>query len=297
MWLHDLTSDDGFRAGLLWSLVFTGVVIVVALPWGAGRRHPPLPLAGVVVVAAAAIALEHIGRLPGRALLGVVALAVGGAAVQGAPRWLTAPAAVPGGLVLGSAAPDVAPGWVPAFVVASTVIGAYLVAVFDDRGRAVGLAPVLVPVTAIGVYATVPDTEEAGALVGASLPVALSSVPAPLSSLGGALSAPLVGLVAWVAAGGGRGRPGSIVGGTACLGALLLGPVLPDLRRAAARLPRRLRVLAAVGVVHVGIVLVASRVAGLRTSAVAAFVIAVVALVVGAAILRACVRLAVGRSP
>lgn len=97
-------------------------------------------------------------------------------------------------------------------------------------------------------------------------------------------SAVAVGLVVWGAGVGGYPRPGAVVGGIACVGLLVLGPVL---RRAGAA-------SAAALLVHVGLVAVVARVAGLRERAVtalvivaAAYALAVIGLVVAGRVERA----------
>jgi hypothetical protein len=133
-----------------------------------------------------------------------------------------------------------------------------------------GLPTALIPVTVFGVWATTPETQHAVVLAGAAIPIALLGWPRPLASLGGAGAALTVGLVAWVGAVDGFARPGAIVGAFGCLGVLALEPLV----RKAGIAVRDPWVLAAV---HVGLVAVCSRVAGLSTSAVSALFFSVLA--------------------
>jgi hypothetical protein len=94
----------------------------------------------------------------------------------------------------------------------------------DARCGGSGITPVLYAVTAFGVFAAVPDTEEAAALLGASLPVVLLGWPFGQAHLGRAGAASATAVLVWVSALGGRGRPPSIVGAVACLGLLLALP-------------------------------------------------------------------------
>jgi hypothetical protein len=174
----------------------------------------------------------------------------------------------------------------PWIAVASGVGGA-LLAGFDRRWRRHGLATPLLAVSAVGVYATVPDVEAALVLVGAALPLTLLGWPGPLApggvggprrrdgpaqpppSLGVAGSLATAALLAWTVAAGGAGRPGSAVGGLACLGVLAVEPLArlldPRHRSALARPRVAWTALAA----HLVLVAVAARVVG-RTETVAA---------------------------
>jgi hypothetical protein len=162
-----------------------------------------------------------------------------------------------------------------------------LLAGFDRRWRGHGLAPLLLAVSAVGVYATVPDVEWALVVVGAALPLTLLGWPGPLApggvggprrrdrpaqpppSLGVAGSLATAALLAWTVAAGGAGRPGSVVGGLACLGVLTVEPLArlldPRHRSALARPRVAWTALAA----HLVLVAVAARVVG-RTETVAA---------------------------
>jgi hypothetical protein len=120
------------------------------------------------------------------------------------------------------------------------------------------------------------------------LPFALLGSPFALASFGPGSYA-IVGLVGWVAAIGGRGRPGSVVAAIACLGLMLVEPVV---RRALHGWIRplsspRSAVVAWIIVLQVPLVLVLARVAGLRTSARSAATISAVVLAVAAVALTA----------
>jgi hypothetical protein len=174
----------------------------------------------------------------------------------------------------------------PWIAVVAGVAGA-LLAGFDRRWRGHGLAPLLLAVSAVGVYATVPDVEWALVVVGAALPLTLLGWPGPLApgglrgprrrdgpaqpppSLGVAGSLAAAALLAWTVAAGGAGRLGSVVGGLACLGVLAVEPLArlldPRHRSALARPRVAWTALAA----HLVLVAVAARVVG-RTETVAA---------------------------
>jgi hypothetical protein len=138
-------------------------------------------------------------------------------------------AATAAGLAVTGAPADPALGW-PALAVAAAAVAAALAA-FDRRWGRAGLPPALLAVTALGVWACVPDVEGPLVLLGAALPLALLGRPGPLAArrpgaaaFGVAGSAAVAAVVVWVVATGGAGRPGSVVGGLACLGLLLVEP-------------------------------------------------------------------------
>jgi hypothetical protein len=83
----------------------------------------------------------------------------------------------------------------------------------------------LLCVSAVAVYFTVPDTELPLVMVGCAVPLALLSFPQPLRRLGPSGAAAAMGVYAWVAVIGGRGRPGSAVAAIAALGLLIAEPV------------------------------------------------------------------------
>jgi hypothetical protein len=138
-------------------------------------------------------------------------------------------------------------------------------------------------------------------VLGAALPPALLGWPGPLArgglvALGPAGSLAGAALVVWVVATDGAARPGSMVGGLACLGVLAVEPVA---RRLAGRGPggRPLPPLP-LAAAHLALVAVAARVVGRRETVAEALPLAVatlaVALVVAVVALR---RVAAARTP
>lgn len=277
-----------------------GVAIVVAIAVVARRRaqRTPLPVAGLVLVATALVALDHVsGSLVSRRLLiGLTLLAVGpvlASTLLPAARFraaLVALTAVPGALVVADAAALTnQASWIRPALVVTTVIGGALAADTDGVSAEAGLGPVLLAGAAVAMFTTLPDTEQAGAIAGAAVWIALLGFPVAWASLGpGVFCA--VGLLGWEAAVGGVGRAGSVVGALACFGLLLVEPVVRLAWRGRARLPRHPvqgRTVAVIVVQAVTVVLLA-RVAGFRDSAASAAVIALVVLV-GAAGALACI--------
>jgi hypothetical protein len=183
-----------------------------------------------------------------------------------------------------------------------------LVASFDRRWRERGLTPGLLAVTAAGIYACVPDVEGALVVLGVALPMALLGWPWPLvharpagagnadadepvsappPSLGVAGSVATAALLVWTVATGGAGRPGSVIGGLACLGLLIVEPLArlltPDHRSPLARLDRRWVPWSALGA-QLLLVAIASRVVGRAETVTQALPLAAVALAVALAV-------------
>jgi hypothetical protein len=179
----------------------------------------------------------------------------------------------------------------PAVAVAVAVAAGALVADFDRRRRD-GLALSLWAVTVAGVWATVPDVESAVVLLGAVLPPALLGWPGPLArtgvSLGVAGSLAAAGLLVWVVATDGAARPGSIVGGLACLGVLAVEPLARRLAgRGPAAPPLPPLPLAAA---HLVLVAVAARVVGRTQTAAEALPLALAELAVALTVAVAALR-------
>jgi len=234
---------------------------VAAWTWGRARRGGVLAaLAGLTPAAAGVGALAATGGLPAGRDAGVGPLAAG----------------------------------------AAVVAAGALLADFDRRRRD-GLALPLWALSVAGVWATVPDVESAVVVLGAALPPALLGWPSPLARnglvcLGVAGSLASAGLLVWVVATDGAGRPGSMVGGLACLGVLGVEPLA---RRLGGRGPGGPPLpAAALLAAHLVLVAVASRVVGRRETVAQALPLAaavlVVALVVAVAALR---RSAPARTP
>jgi hypothetical protein len=214
----------------------------------------------------------------GRARRGGVAATLAGLAPAAAGAGALAAAGVhPAGRELGLA---------PAVAVAATVVAGVLLADFDRRRRD-GLALSLWAVTVAGVWATVPDVEAAVVALGAALPPALLGWPGPLArgglvALGPAGSLASAALLVWVVATDGAARPGSMVGGLACLGVLAVEPLA---RRLAGHGPggRPLPPLP-LATAHLALVAVAARVVGRRETVAEALPLAVAALAVALAV-------------
>ena len=176
--------------------------------------------------------------------------------------------------MLGAALPDGWPFWIRTVVSVSAVVGGLLV---QDADRALPRpTPLLLAIGALGVYLCVPDTEAPKALLGALLAGAvIGLVPRLRASLGVTM---VTGLFVWVVGVGGLGRPGSVVGGIACLGVLVLISVV----RWTATAPAHVTALV---VTQCALVVFVARVAGFEESAWSAVVLCVPAFAAAALVL------------
>lgn len=274
-----LLSEPEFRVGLVLGLASVAVLVTLLglrakLP---GRHVEPgaAPVIGIAFVTASLVAAATIGPLPWDVVVGVVGVtvAVELAAAAGQRTWVRAAVATPFATFLATSdgLPNLA--WYQLTVVSSVAIGGALAAATDTAWRREALGPVLLPITAAGVYVSVPDTEHAAALLGVALPLVLLAWPKPIARLGAGGAAGAVALVVWGAAYGGRGRPASLLGAVACLGllaAIAIGPrLIPTIRSVIEDLDRRTAVFG-IAVVHSVIVLLAARTAGLQSEVIAA---------------------------
>jgi hypothetical protein len=225
----------------------------------------------MLLVAVALVAMAIVGSVPWELVAGAIGVtaAVDLVAVAGRPAWLRAVAALPFAAIIATAdgLPD--DRWFPAVVAVAIAGGGALAASTDAIWRTEAVGPVLVAITAAGIYAAVPDTEHALAVLGVALWFAAMAWPWPILRLGPGGAAGSVSLLVWGAAYGSRGRPAALIGAVACLALLA---ALPVGARLGAELPSlvdglapRLRVVI-VATVHLAVVLLAARTAGLQSS-------------------------------
>jgi hypothetical protein len=285
-----LTLRDYPIEEFLWGLG-AGVLALVAAAVESRRHADHAVVAGLVTTAAALAAISRTWSVFPAALLGL-----GG--VAAALAWLdrrrlatgpslTAAAVLVTPFAAVLAVDASATGWVRGLVGASVVLGAMAASRTDAAWGETGVPPALYAITAAGVFAAVPDTEQAATLLGASVPLALCGWPLGHARLGPTGAGAATALLVWVAAVGGRGREPSIVGAVACLGLLV---TLPAGRWLAGRAghPRaigRCRHAAVLLVcVHLAVVAVASRVAGVTTDLHVAVPVAAVTMLVAVAV-------------
>jgi hypothetical protein len=271
--VHDVENvvDDA----AFWVALVVGVV-GVALVWlrlRRGRREPGVAVA-VALACVVGLRVEH--RLPAALVVALVLLLLGEWSTRDAGLLPRVVAAVPGALVLGAALPDGWPFWIRASVVVVALVGGALA---DGADRVTPrLVPALFAIGAVGIYFCVPDTEAPKVLLGALVAGAAIGLEPRLTSTRGV--AMVTALFAWIAGYGGVGRPGSVVGGLACLGVVLL---LPVARWRATSAARTVIVL----LTQCALVVYESRVAGFEHSAGRALLLSLPGFAVAGVVLAA----------
>jgi hypothetical protein len=283
-----------FSAGLEAAVVALAAAVLIGAVWRS-RSGRPAPVGGLLLSAAGVVALTSsapVGAPVPEELIGaLVLLAIGGFVADLAswrPVRFLLP--IPGAFMLAtdSGLPDVA--WIRILAGVTAVVGGALVADFDTpfRRRRNPALPLLA-ISAVGVYYTVPDTEQALVLLAVCLVMTVAAWPLPLVSLGTSGAFAAVGLFSWVVAVGGVGRHSAIVGGVACLALLVVEPFSRVVMRSR-REPRgafdRWSVLP-LAALQLAFVAFAARVVGLRPTVAPAVWLAVAELAVAMATLLA----------
>lgn len=280
----------------IWETEFvTGLVFgagALVLAWGSGLvRRRRTRVGGVLLALAALLALQVAGSVPPGMWWGLGSLAVAGLAVQTWPALspFGAAIAIPGAWLVGMEAALPGDRWVRWFVVIVIVIASPLVSRFAAHPVTGTWAPMMFAVFSIGIFLSVPDTEEALVLLGVSLPMVALSLPGSPSRFGAGGAYASVGVALWVIASGGVGRPAAIIGATACLGLLLADPVArlisPGRGSLLDRLPAGWGGLAVAAFVQLVLVVAVARTAGLAETVTTASLVAAVFLVLEVAVL------------
>ena len=266
-------GSEEFLAGLRWGGITAAVGLLFGLAWRKWR-HDLAPVTGIAALVAATMAMPIVRSIDGELLAGLALLAAAGAlfhwtrrvpllpvlvAVPGA--WQTARSELPG------------PAWVVPLMIVVIAVAGPVISWFDQNADGSAIPAVLFAVSASGVWATVPDTEEALVLLGAMAIPTFLAWPLRIVVLGSIGGHALVGLYMWVVAWGGRGRDGSIVGAAAALGMLLAAPIAAGLaRRKGVNTSGWLGV--GLVVLHLVVVAFTTRIAGLRDSSIDAAIFA-----------------------
>lgn len=163
-----------------------------------------------------------------------------------------------------------AAAWVRPVGVAAILVAAWCMTRYEENGNRPH-SVLLLAVTLIAIWVNVPDTEIPRLFLGGWLGVLPGLFLAGLPALGAWAPAVAAQLV-WMTAAGGVGRSGSIIGGWASMGILLLRPTSAKPLLAF--------------LIHGGLVAVTARVAGLRESPIQAGMISLAAFAAAAALLR-----------
>ena len=272
----DAFTSDEFLTGLVFGFAALALGALVVYLWRRWR-DTPAPIVGILMAGAAIAALRTTRDLPSDLWVGIILLLLGGALYPWARRVPLLPTvfAIPGAWWVTRVAELPGAAWVPWLLFAWIAIGAPLVTSFDRHFADRGYGPVLLVVSIAGMFTTLPDTEEILVLFGAAVPLALLAWPKAVASLGSVGVYPVIGVLAWVIAFGGRGRESAVVGATACLALLVVEPLVRCWRNRTLldRIPHRWSWVPAAAGLQLVFVLLAARVAGLsKTSQRAAFV-------------------------
>jgi hypothetical protein len=286
----DIWNVDEFRAGLVVGVVGASSVVLIRLAGSILGRGRPLPSAGVVIAAGGLWSIARTGSVPTAVVVGVIGIGavVALAAFPGFALWYSGVLTIPFAWAIGFHGDLVAVWWARALVTAAVAGGAMLAAAFDHAWQEDAPALPLFVVTAVGMYATVPDTEAVAAAVGVLLPFLVLGWPVRVATLGRPGAAAAVAMLLWAGSDGAPGRPASVIGIVVCLGLLsapvgwLLFPGLGGTRRSE---PRTGVILAMVAC-HVLFVVVAARAVGhisdARVAAAVGAIVAAAAVIVGA---------------
>jgi hypothetical protein len=216
--------------------------IALAIGWAIrfarGRDRPPLPIGGVLVALAILGTLARVEEAVPVELPAIAAILVASflARVFKAPLWVHPLAVLPGSIWLAITTPVTDLGWVRVLIAVVIPLAGFLITDFERRHSQLGLGVIFYAIAVFGAFAAVPDTEWAVALLAVVFPISFLAWPRIAVSLGieGAYLA--VAVFTWVIAQGGGGRPPSIIGSVACLGLLLLEPLIIWLRPTAVKL-------------------------------------------------------------
>ena len=269
-----------FIAGLRWGLLATGVALPIGLVWRA-RAGKAAPVQGVLVAVVFLAAAPVVRPIGSGIWVAISLLVIAGVlhVVLGTSPLLASMLALPGAWWLVDRAGIDGDWWLEWLIASVVVLGAPLVASFDELDSARAWGPGFWLLSVAGIFAGVPDTEEALVLLGVSAPLALLGWPLRLVHIGpGVIS--LLAVFMWVAAWGGRGRPSATVAVVVGLGLLLVEPLVRWLRNRT--LPPNTMGAFGAGSLQVVMVLLASRWAARYASVTTATVLAVAVLVLGA---------------
>ncbi len=298
--IRDFVGHAEFHSGLVAGALLAGAGVAAGLVARERGRSVPA-IGGLFVGIGFVLGVRQSPHLSNFIVLGLVLLASAGAGAGLLARlrpplaFTGALLAIPGALVL-AAHTQVPPvpththaHWIAPLTVISIVVGAPLVADFDRRFHDRGWPMVLYAVSVVGVFYTVPDTERALVLLGVVIPLLFLGWPVVFSSLGNAGAYTAVGVLVWVSATEGRGRHTAIIGGVACLGLLVVEPLARAFRGGRTtlfdRMPASASMVVPTAAIHLALVFVASRVAGIRRGLGTSIAIVVIELALATAVL------------
>lgn len=268
-----------FATGLGFGAAALFIAVILGLAWRR-RRSGAIPVAGFLLAIAALIALPNATRVPLALWWGIGLLAGGGALVRWVPiaRWVATLLVAPGAWLVSTQSVVAGAGWARWFVFLGIMVAVPLLASFAVGSTTSLWTPMMFALFALGIFLSVPDTEEALVLLGVAIPIALLSLPGSPVLFGSIGVHASVGVAMWVIAEGGAGRPASIIGASACLGMLAVEPAARWFTERGEsfldRLSLNLGGLAVVAVTQLIFVVLIARLAGVLTDAALAGAIA-----------------------
>jgi hypothetical protein len=281
--LEFVLSSPNFRAGLPAAgvILFTAVIL-----FPARRRLPTLPIGGLALAAGGLASLSNT-PIVSREILAALAISAAGGLVADVFR-LPIPVclvlAAPGAWLVSQAVGDPLPAWVAPTVFVTLTVAGPLLARFDRDQDCPPLGPTFLALAIGGAFLTLPDTEEILVLLPIAAAAALGGWPLRTLRLGAGGSFASLGLLAAVAAWDGRGRVASIVGVIVTLTVPLVWILVTSVVRNARPATTRFRACT-LTLIHLVVVLFASRVVGLRDSVEMASILGAATAVVVAGIL------------
>jgi hypothetical protein len=232
----ELLGTSYFLTGVRLGSIALAIGWAIRFAWG--RDKPPVPIGGVLVALAILGTLTRVeetvpAELPAIAVILVASFL---ARVLKAPLWVHPLAVLPGAIWLAFMTPVTDLVWARVLIAVMIPLAGFLITDFERRHGQLGLGVIFYTIAVFGAFAAVPDTEWAVALLAVVFPISFLAWPRVAVSIGleGAYLA--VAVFVWVIVQGGGGRPPSIIGSVACLGLLLLEPVIILLRPTAVKL-------------------------------------------------------------
>ncbi|NNF64302.1 MAG: hypothetical protein HKN07_08565 [Acidimicrobiia bacterium] len=275
----DLLTGADFRFGLTVGLIALLVVIAASL---VTSSRVPLLAGGLSLPIVLTIVLDP----PSTVTLGIAALVLAGALFPQTRRYpmLPALAAVPGAMFIASAFDGIPPSWTRLYVVAVIALVSPLAGSLTNRYSGQAWGPALVGISAVGVFAAVPDTERALLAVAALFPLAFLSWPVPLASLSPAGAYGSVGALVYIISADGLARPEVLLGLVAVFGVLVAEPLARLLAKTLpfGGLASGWRAIAIVGGFHLVMAAAAARWAAQQSSATSALGTATFVVIAGA---------------
>ncbi|HSJ82175.1 MAG TPA: hypothetical protein VLA91_00010 [Acidimicrobiia bacterium] len=232
----DLLGSPHFTTGLRFGLVALAIGWTLRLLLGPGRR--PLPIAGILIAVAMLFSLSRVEESVIAELPALGAILAGAMLVRipRVPTWTQPILVLPGAVWFAlSTSVTMLPGIRTLLIVLIPLAG-FAINDFERRHTGMGLGVVFYTIAVLGMFAAVPDTEWAVALVAVSISITFLAWPGVAASLGPEGAYLAVAVFLWVAAQGGEARPPSIVGSAACLGLLVIEPVVLAFKPTAVKL-------------------------------------------------------------